>query len=181
LKSQVAFRSARAKRCSLSTRRPLLFRFLLYYSFVIFLLATIRTLAISSIFISVYFLFSVHFETLKWKDVLQVFGYLQLFFRFCIMFVNTKESKANNVQPGYKFKKRKFYRNRHTNEIEVFANTSAKKLKNKDDFEITIECIIRYPCMDIELYISCLFLIYWKLYWSVKNVTVANSTSFLKL
>ena len=82
---------------------------------------------------------------MKWKDVLQVFGYLELFFRFCIMFVNTKESKANNVQPGYKSKKRKFYRNRHTNEIEVsFANASAKKLKNKDNFEITIDAMHGY-------------------------------------
>ncbi|KYQ48096.1 hypothetical protein ALC60_12868 [Trachymyrmex zeteki] len=45
------------------------------------------------------------------------------------MFVNTKGSKASNVLPGHKSKKRKFYGNRHTNETEVFASTSAKKIK----------------------------------------------------
>ncbi|XP_032682124.1 uncharacterized protein LOC116849269 [Odontomachus brunneus] len=61
------------------------------------------------------------------------------------MFLNTKRNKASNVQPEHKSKKRIFYGNRHTNETEVsFASTSAKKLKNKDDFEITIDAMNGY-------------------------------------
>lgn len=61
------------------------------------------------------------------------------------MYKNKKFSIADNGRPGHKPKKRKFYGNRYINETDVsFASTSAEKLKDKNDLEVTIDLMQGY-------------------------------------
>ena len=91
LKSQVAFRSARAERCGLSARRPLLFVFADALLFIF--LAIVRALARS------FSPFLFQYTSKRWSGrTFFKFSIISNYF-FGIMIINTKGCKVNNVQP----------------------------------------------------------------------------------
>ena len=76
---------------------------------------------------------------------------------WCKMFKTKKFNREENERPGHKAKKRRFSGNQHTRENETLhASTSAQKLMNSSDTEITIDPMHGYRIINFIFVFSTL-------------------------